>query len=73
MSKYQADGSELNILQIIKILGNSLEVQWLGLSAFTAMAQVQSLVGELRSHKTRGSAKKKKSKTWKLYKALQLQ
>ena len=28
--------------------GISLEVQWLGLSAFTAMAQVHSLVGELR-------------------------
>ena len=30
---------------------NSLLVQWLGCSAFTAMAQVQSLVGELRSCK----------------------
>ena len=26
-------------------------VQWLGLSAFTAVAQVQSLFGEVRSHK----------------------
>ena len=30
-------------------LGNSLEAHWLGLSAFTAGTQVQSLVGELRS------------------------
>ena len=29
---------------------NSLVVQWLGVSAFTLVAQVQSLVGELRSH-----------------------
>ena len=28
--------------------GISLEVQWLGLSAFTAVAQVHSLIGELR-------------------------
>ena len=26
-------------------------VQWLGFSAFTAVAWIQSLVGELRSHK----------------------
>ena len=31
--------------------------QWLGLSAFNAAAQVQSLVGELRSHKLCGSAR----------------
>ena len=36
--------------------GHSLAVQWLGLGAFTARA----LVGELRSHKLRGAAKKKK-------------
>ena len=30
------------------IVGNSLTVQWLGLGAFTAVAQVQSLVRELR-------------------------
>ena len=35
-------------------------VQWLGLSAFTAGAWVQSLVGELRSHKLHGMAKEKK-------------
>ena len=28
-------------------IGNSLVVQWLGFGAFTALAQVQSLVGEL--------------------------
>ena len=42
------------------MLGNSLAVQWLGLSAFTAVAQVQSLAGELRSHKPCGMAKRKK-------------
>ena len=36
-------------------------VQWLGLGAFTtAVGRVQSLVGELRSRKTRRAAKKKK-------------
>ena len=43
-------------------LGNSLVVQWLGLGAFTAVAQVQSLIGELKSHKPCGMAKKKKKK-----------
>ena len=41
-------------------LGNSLKVQGLGLDAFTAEAQVQSLVRELRSHKAVQSDKKKK-------------
>ena len=41
-------------------IGNSLAVQWLGLVTFTAGAQVQSLVGELRSHKLHRVAKKKK-------------
>ena len=49
-------------------LGNSLVVQWLGLCAFTARAQVRSLVGELRSRKLHGAAEKKKKKkrqqTW---------
>ena len=40
--------------------GNSLAVQWLGLGAFTARAQVQSLVEELRSHKPPGQERKKK-------------
>ena len=41
--------------------GNSLGVQWLGLHAFTARGRVQSLVGELRSHKLCSGAKKKKA------------
>ena len=40
----------------------SLAVQWLGLGAFTAVAQVQSLVGELRSCKLHGMARPKKKK-----------
>ena len=35
--------------------GNALVVQWLALGAFTVVAQVQSLVGELRSHKPCGA------------------
>ena len=38
--------------------GSSLVAWWLGFWAFTAMARVQSLVGELRSHKPCGAAKK---------------
>ena len=33
---------------IIIVTGNSLVVQWLGLRFFTAVAWIQSLVGELR-------------------------
>ena len=40
------------------VVGNSLVVQWLGFGAFTAMTWVQCLVGELRSCKLHGSAKK---------------
>ena len=40
--------------------GNSLVVQWLGLHAFTAEGPGSILVGELRSHKLHGAAKKKK-------------
>lgn len=40
----------------------SLVVQLLGLGAFTALAGVQSLVGELRPRKLHGLAKKKKKK-----------
>ena len=40
--------------------GNSLEVQLLGLSSFPSGAWVRSLVGELRSRKPQGVAKKKK-------------
>ena len=35
-------------------------VRWLGFWAFTDTAQVQSLVGELTSHKQQGTIKKKK-------------
>ena len=35
----------------MKFLGNSLVVQWLGLGAFTAVPEVQSLIGELISCK----------------------
>ena len=41
-------------------LGNSLAVQWLGLGTFTEVAQIQSLVGELRSRKSQHGQKKKK-------------
>ena len=48
-------------------LGNSLAVQ-LGLSAFTAMVQGQSLFREIRAHKLKVWQKKKKKKniypTW---------
>ena len=40
--------------------GNSVEVQGLGLCALTAEAGVRSLIGELKSHKSGGMAKKKK-------------
>ena len=42
------------------LIENSLVIQWLGLSSFTAVAQVQSQIGELRSCKQRGAAKKQK-------------
>ena len=50
-------------------------VQWLGLHAFTVEGPVQSLVWELRSHKLRGTAKKKinKIKLGGRYKALYYQ
>ena len=51
-------------IQITKIRnkrgGNSLVVQWLGLGAFTAVAQVQPLVKELRSLKPCGIAPQNK-------------
>ena len=37
-------------------------IQWVGLGAFTASTWVQSLVGELRSRKPCGMAKKKGEK-----------
>ena len=36
--------------------GSPLVVQWLGLSVFMAVAQLQSLVRELRSYKPHGVA-----------------
>ena len=44
--------------KFVQILGNSLVVQGLGLGAFAARAQVQSLVGVLRSCKACGQKKK---------------
>ena len=38
---------------------NSQVVQWLGLGAFTMVAWVQSVAGELRSYKLQGRAKQK--------------
>ena len=39
-----------------------IKSKWLGFWAFTAMTWVHSMVGELRSHKTCGTAKKEKKK-----------
>ena len=47
-------------LKKIYICRDSLVVQWLGLGAFTAVAWLQSLVGELRSLTPCSVAKKKK-------------
>ena len=52
--------SSFDHLKIRLFVGNSLAVQWLGLSAFTCGARVPSLLGELRSCKPCGTAKKKK-------------
>ena len=41
---------------------NPLVVQWLGLGAFTAVACVQSLVREIRSHRSRGVSRKRKGR-----------
>ena len=43
-------------------VGNSLMAQWLEFSVLTARAWVQSLVGELRSHKQSSKVKKKKKR-----------
>ena len=43
------------------LVGNSLVAWWLGTWIFMAMAQVQSLVGELRSYKLHGKKKKKQT------------
>ena len=47
-------------------------VQWLRLSAFTAEGAVQSLVGELRSHKPDGVAKLKTKNNYKLDQGINL-
>ena len=57
-SKWYSHYEKHVVPQKLKHKGNSLAVQWLGLGAFTAVAQVQSLVGELRSCKPHGVAKK---------------
>ena len=44
----------------IEPLGTALVVLWLGLCAFTARVQVQSLVRELRPHKPHSAARKQK-------------
>ena len=52
---------QMNFITPDKILGKwegtSLAIQWLRLGAFTAGAQVQSLVEELRSPKPHGMAR----------------
>ena len=62
-------GSPLSwvLIQAYISTGNSLVVQSLGLGAFIAGTWVQSLVGELRSCKPCGVAKRNKNKTKKLY------
>ena len=49
------------------MMQTSLAIQWLGLSTFTARAQVQSLVGELISGKTPRMTKKKERELRKLW------
>lgn len=41
---------------------NPLVVHWLGLGTFTAVVCVQSVVGEVRSHKPRGVSRKRKGR-----------
>ena len=48
----------VELLEDSKLFGSSLAVQWLGLSTFSAGAQVQSLVRKLKSHKPCGVTKK---------------
>ena len=52
-----------SLVQRLPGLGNSLEAHWVGLSAFTAGTQAQSLVGELRSHKSQNQTKENKTET----------
>ena len=48
---------ESDTIEQLSIFRNSLAVQWLRIGTFTAVAWVQSLVGELRSCKLHNSAK----------------
>ena len=48
-------------------LGHYLAMQWLGFSTFTPMAWIQSLVGELRSHKPYVVVRKTKKNLLKLF------
>ena len=41
-----------------EVLGSPLVVLWSGFGVFTAMAQVQSVAGELRSHRPHSTAKR---------------
>ena len=58
------DGAIILILDMLhlKPRWNSLAVQWLGLTAFTAAAKVQCLIRELRSCKPQHGQKKEKIK-----------
>ena len=49
------------VIELIKIIesGNSLEDQWLKFGLSLPWTRVQSLVGELRSHKPCSAARKK--------------
>ena len=59
---------EKSVLKESVDMRNSLAVQWLGLSTFTAGARVWSLVGELRYCKScsmvKKPPKKQKNKNW---------
>ena len=59
----EKDTSEVYARFFIQMsFGNSLVVQWLGLDTFTAVVQVQSLVWELRAHRSCSVAKQNKTK-----------
>ena len=53
------------VIELIKIIesGNSLEDQWLKFGLSLPWTRVQSLVGELRSHKPCSAARKKNKQT----------
>ena len=62
MSAVKSVGKRTFIYIKTKARGNSLAVQWLGFGAFPDVAWVRSLVGELRSCKSLGTAQKKEKK-----------